>query len=286
MPIAGMVFHSWKLPCRRRKIFNNNRSAEGLRRASQRSARIMASKEIVHLSEDDLRRFLSSMGPPPVLSTEDPKAFGELFFNVARSRKASDLLSLSLVWEITVDTWENRRYVRHSAIAIDRWWQRTNEQRLKVSMEMKATYEGMFRKKEKGLSTYPSDAAEAAKLQERIDNTVKEIDAIAAYVPTEVDFNRGLQINADLLHDLDQFRNGANRRRLGNYMLLDKHNANLNRAMQQGDKVVDAEFEEVQAETEDQVQGTPPAITVAPSIVPAENEKSNDVEPQDRSQSA
>jgi len=238
----------------------------------------MTSTALVPLSDEELRRFLVSMGPPPLLSTEDPKAFEELFLNIGRSCKASDRLSLSLAWEIAVDTWESGRYARHGAIAIDRWLRQRNEKNLEAVRTMKATYEELFRKKEKGISNYPADAADVANLQAKIDNTVKSIDAILAYVPTEVDFNRALGENADLLHDLDQLRTSANRRRFGNYMLFDKHGAQLERAVQQADKVVDAEFKEVGKEIVDadntQNESAPVAIAISPTIVPTADPKS------------
>jgi hypothetical protein len=250
----------------------------------------MTGKETVHLSEEELRRFLSSMGTPPVLSTEDPKAFEELFFDAARSLGASGHLWLSLTWEDVVETWESRRYARHSTIATDRWLQTKRAGELSLAEARKSVCEERAQELARKPSGSAKDAEVLAALQKRIDDTVKDIDAIAARVDTEIDINRALQINADLLHDFDRLRNGVNRRRYGNFMLLDKHKADLDRAARQADKVVDAEFEEVQAETEDpskeQVQGTPLAITAAPSIVPAKSEKSNDVESQDRSQSA
>jgi hypothetical protein len=147
------------------------------------------------------------------LSTEDPKAFEDLFQGLARPLKNSDCLSLYLAWEIAVDTWSNARYARHETISINCWWSKVHESQLVAAKTMKATYEEGFRKKAAGLSTYPANAAQTAELQERIDNTVKDIDAIIARVPTEVDFNRALRVNADVLHDFDQLRNGANRRR-------------------------------------------------------------------------
>ena len=210
----------------------------------------MSSKEICPLSEEELRRFLHSMGPPPVLSTEDPKAFEELFLNIAQSIENADRLSLYLAWEIAVDTWSNARYARHETIVVNRWWRKVHENQLITAKTQKAIYEETFRKKAAGLSTYPADGAQAAELQEKIDNTVKDIDAIIARVPTEIDFNKALQVNADVLHVLDQLRNGANRRRLGNCVLLDKHSANLERTTQKDNEVVDAEFKEVPALTE------------------------------------
>jgi hypothetical protein len=249
----------------------------------------MSSKEIAPLSEEELRRFLHSMGPPPVLSTEDPKAFEDLFLNIARPLKNPDHLSLHLAWEIAVDTWSNARYARHETIAVSRWWDKFHDSQLVAAKTMKLTYEEGLRKKTAGRSTYPADAVQAAELQEKIDNTVKDIDAIIARVPTEVDFNNALRANANFLHDFDQLRNGANRRRFGNCVLLDKHSAYLERTSQEDDEVVDAEFKEVRALTENppKTETEDPAIAASPPIVPTtENENSHDVEPQNRSESA
>jgi hypothetical protein len=231
------------------------------------------------------------MGPPPVLSTEDPKSFEDLFLNIARPLKSPDHLSLHLAWEIAVDTWSNARYARHETIAVSRWWDKVHESQLVAAKTMKLNYEEGLRKKTAERSTYPADAVQAAELQERIDNTVKDIDAIIARVPTEVDFNNALRANANFLHDFDQLRNGANRRRFGNCVLLDKHSAYLERTTQEDDEVVDAEFKEVQALTENppktETEDPPSAIAASPPIVPTtENENSHDVEPQNRSESA
>jgi hypothetical protein len=82
---------------------------------------------------------------------------------------------------------------------------------------------------------------------------------------------------------------------LSNYVLLEKHNADLERAAQDADKVVDAEFQEVDADTEGPPKietqsassaGTSPVIAASPSIVPTEGQESNDVERQNRSEPA
>ena len=112
-----------------------------------------------------------------------------------------------------MDTWSSARYARHETIVVNRWWRKVHETQLITAKAQKAIYEEAFRKKAAGLSTYPADAAQAAELQGKIDNTAKDIDAIIARVPTEIDCNKGLQVNADVLHDFDQLRNGANRRR-------------------------------------------------------------------------
>jgi len=129
----------------------------------------MSSNEIVPLSEEELLRFLLSMGSPPVLSTEDPKAFEDLFLNIARPLKNSDRLSLYIAWEIAVDTWSNARYARHETIAVSRWWSKFHESQVVAAKTSKATYEEGLRKRAAALSTYSADAAKAAELQEKIE---------------------------------------------------------------------------------------------------------------------
>jgi len=263
---------------------NDNLLGQKFVEAEREGSHTMPSREITPLSEEELRRFLHSMGPPPVLSTEDPKAFEEFFFNIARPLKNHACLSLFLAWEIAVDTWSNARYARHETVSICRWWDKFHDSHLVAAKTMKLTYEESLRKKAAGLSAYSADAAQVAELQEKIDNTAKDIDAIIARVPTEADFNQALRANADFLHVLDQLRNGANRRRFGNCVLLDKHSAYLDRTTKEAGEVVDAEFKEVQAQTENppktETEVPPPAIAASPPIVPTtENENCHDVEP-------
>ena len=86
---------------------------------------------------------------------------------------------------------------------------------------------------------YPAQAAE---LQEKIDDTVKDINAIIAHVPTEADFDQALRANADFLHVLDQLRNSTNRRRFADHVpLLDEHGPYLDRTIEKDDEVVDAD---------------------------------------------
>ena len=126
------------------------------------------------------------------------------------------------------------------------------------------------------------------------------------------------------LHDLDQLHNSADRRRYGKYVLQEKHSAILDRSAQENDKVVDAEFQVVEAETAGLLQVKTAAeiveatgtnteaateeatdtkteaeieeethhntedqqkIPSAPSMIPEEYENSNDVELQSRIES-
>jgi len=51
-------------------------------------------------------------GPPPVLSSEDPKAFDRLLFALVRARCPSDFILKMCVWDIAVGTWHMSRIER------------------------------------------------------------------------------------------------------------------------------------------------------------------------------
>ena len=270
-------------------------------------------KEIVPMAEAEVRRYMAMFGPPPVLSTEDPKAFEELFLNLVRCHKPRDFLMLLLVWEFASDTWAGRRCTLHGPITIDRALRAQKESAVTAEGQMKAQYEKALRDKAQKLSQYPQDAAELAALQEMVDKRAERIEAILDREPNDFDINIVFRRNVEFLHDLDQMHNSADRRRYDKYVLLEKHSAMLDRSAQQTDKVVDAEFQEVEARpaelpkaktvaeikeetstkaaaetkeeaglnTEDQ-----PKTPSVPSIIPTANENSNDVEPQNRIESA
>jgi len=209
----------------------------------------MKSKEIVPMAEVEVRRYMAMFGPSPVLSTEDPKAFEELFFNLVRCHRARDFQSLMLVWEIAVETWNVRRCTLHGTITIDRSLRARTENEVKGERLMKAEHEKALRDKAQKFSQSPRDVAELAALQEMVDNRAARIDAILDRQPNDIDINIAFRSSVKFLHDLDQLHNSADRRRYGKYVLLEKHSAILDRSAQETDKVVDAEFQEVETAT-------------------------------------
>jgi hypothetical protein len=207
----------------------------------------MKSKEIVPMTEAEVLRNMSLFGPPPVLSTEDPKAFEELFLNLVRCHRPRDFLSSMLVWEIAVDTWNVRRCTLHGTITIDRSLRARIEAEVKGERLMKAENEKALRVKAERFSQSPRDIAELAALQEMVDNRAARIDEILDRQPNDIDINIAFRGSVKFLHDLDQLHNSADRRRFGKYVLLEKHSAILDRSAQETDKIVDAEFQEVEA---------------------------------------
>jgi hypothetical protein len=253
----------------------------------------MVGKSIESMDEAELLRNVALLGPPPVLSTEDAKAFEEIFRRLAACFKVRDMLMLQLTREYTSNSWFIRRYTYHSAVAIERWHRRYREGQVEVAMFKKAQKEKQVLAKATDMSRTPADIAHLVALENKIDDTVSDVDAILARKPTELEHNLGLEKTAQFQEQLDRLLNSATRRRNDAYHLLEIYRAGLGQAVQEtADKILDAEFAEIKEEAKDQISdqkdgpNDQPEANVAPSIIPTKDESSNDLEPQNRSEPA
>jgi hypothetical protein len=248
----------------------------------------MKNKRIEPMDETDLQRNVALLGRPPVLSTEDVEAFKKLFVEIAKCFKVSDILMLELAWQYAVNIWFIRRLMTHSTIAIERWYVRNRDTEIVQAQIKNAQYERQLQSKAQQMSRNPADVAEMAALEKKISNTVVDIDRIFAHKATEMDHNRAIQVSAELQMNLEQLINGATRRRNEAFYLLEQYSAGLGRTVEEAfDKIVDAEFEELQNETKIRTESKledQSVITAAPSIAPTGDEKSNDLDLQDRSE--
>jgi hypothetical protein len=246
------------------------------------------------MAEAELRRHVALLGPPPVLSTEDAKAFEEIFLRMAVCFKVRDMVMLQLTWEYASNSWFIRRYTYHGTVAVERWYHHQMEGQAELALYKKAQREKGVRNKAELMGQTPADIAHLVALEKKIDDTVSDVDAILARKPTEFDHNRMLAQSAKFQEQLDRLLNSATGRRNDAFHLLEVYCGGLGRAVQETTHtILDAEFAEIKKEAKDPIadQSKDAAndrseADVAPSIVPTKDECSNDVEPQDRSEPA
>src|SRR5580693_1599975 len=81
----------------------------------------MAIKNDVALSEAELLRYLDLLGSPPVLSSENPEHYKEIFLLVAACVKPQNLIEVINIWHYTCSSWFIKRYLRHATLAIERY---------------------------------------------------------------------------------------------------------------------------------------------------------------------
>ena len=84
-------------------------------------------------AEDQIAWLKTLFGQPPVLSTEDPRAFEEIWAKMIQKLQPRDMIEQIFIWEAGVATWEMIRYNRHKTLMIQRkFCQREAQQRAQV----------------------------------------------------------------------------------------------------------------------------------------------------------
>src|SRR5437868_3242757 len=95
-----------------------HRSVEGSGRAIKREGSLTMDQE---KSTATLLTELSDLfGPPPVLSTENAKAYDEILARLMQCFAPQDFMEQSLIKQLADWTWEMMRYTRHKTLSIER----------------------------------------------------------------------------------------------------------------------------------------------------------------------
>src|SRR5262249_50057731 len=74
-------------------------------------------------------------GPPPVLKSEDRKAYDAILASILKSLKPSDFIEQMLGKDLADATWEMKRYSRHKALVIERQYREQQEMAEKEAQE-------------------------------------------------------------------------------------------------------------------------------------------------------
>ena len=98
-------------------------------------------------------------GPPPVLSTEQPEQFEELFRRMVACLKPRDTVELILIRHFVYALWEIERLTRYGTVAIERWYRETLQLRAQHEKLQKARKEDLAWKHAEKNSTKPADIA-------------------------------------------------------------------------------------------------------------------------------
>jgi hypothetical protein len=237
----------------------------------------MAMKKNVPLSEAELLRYLDLLGSPPVLSSENPKHYKEIFLLVAACVKPQNMIEVINLWHYTCASWFIKRYLRHATLAIERHTAQTREfhaARAALRQQRKSDLERVEVQK---LTETPADVARMVRLENNIDAAVDDVDAILD--TAERDQNKALQQGIGLQEQLNTLIISQTAIRNDALRQLELFRMGLGRLVSEAtDKILEGECEK-------EVDGLPQE-TEAPSIAPSGDASCHDVEPQNRSESA
>jgi hypothetical protein len=207
---------------------------------------------------------LKLLGPPPVLSSEDPKAYDAIMAQFIEGIKPRDFIEQMFVKDATDSTWDIIRYRRHMTLLIEREHQRhldMEEKRRQRLRKIKAAFAAATARKAKEAGEVAAikqaDQADAPttqfdrmiELDAVIDGTVPDVDEIVMAPVKELDHAKALQSGIDYFEQLDRLLSVAFARRNDVFRQIEFYRQGLGQDMRRvSDEIIDAEFGETKHE--------------------------------------
>ena len=145
-----------------------------------------------------LAQLLDLFGPPPVLSSENLKAYEEMLRRFIECFQPQDFFETVLMKDVTDGTWEGARCSRHKVLLLDRRYRDRRE------AEAKRRKESAQNKAELARRIAASKGEPAIEPVEALDHLVAECDAILVEPATELEHNRLLEVNLVHFEKLDK----------------------------------------------------------------------------------
>jgi hypothetical protein len=131
------------------------------------------------------------LGPPPVLSTENVKAYDEILARIVQSFMPVDFMEQMLIKQLADCMWDIERYVRHKSLSIEC---KHRELRERQARHAKTLAQRKDAQKNKLAVPEPATAlGRMSELEITIDDSVKDVDAILEKPATALDHARALE---------------------------------------------------------------------------------------------
>jgi hypothetical protein len=142
-----------------------------------------------------------------------------------------------LIKQLIDDTWEAMRYARHKSLAIERRARQLREFQAKRAKALAQT-------KPEGSQPYPAnELGRMHELEDKIEDTVNDVDAILDKPMAELDHARALETSVIYHLQLDQLLNTAIARRDDALEQLDRYRRGSGKRLRKAsDEIIDAEF--------------------------------------------
>ena len=211
-------------------------------------------------------------GSPPVLSTEDSRQFTQIFGRVIECLKPEDMVELINIRHYTYAVRLIERYMRHGTVAIDRYYRQALEFQVQQAKEQKARKKRQVGYKAEQITFNPSDIGHLVTLEDAILESVSDIDELFERKDRELLHNRALEKGIVYQEKLNGLLTSETARQHAALRQLELYRAGLGQKVREATaQIIDAEYKEIENGSDQ---------TAAPSLVPSDQEGSND-EPQD-----
>jgi hypothetical protein len=204
-----------------------HRKEPGMTQELQNKANIINSAELKEL-----------LGPPPVLSSEDMKAYDEILARLMECFGPRDFMEQLLIKQWVDENWETMRYARHKTLGIERKARQFREFQAKRAKAQAQT-------QRVGSAPYPAnELGRMHELEDKIENTANDVDAILDRPTAELDHARALEKSIVYHLQLDQLLNTAVVRRNDVLEQLERYRRGSGKR-RKADEIIDVEFKDV-----------------------------------------
>lgn len=185
-------------------------------------------------------------GPPPVLSTENAKAYDEIVARLMESVVPQDFLEQLLIRQFADYTWEKMRYARHKPWAVERKFRQIREFQAKRATAAAQKQEPQARDLSQGDRKPTNDFERMFELEDVVDSGVQDVDEILDRPPVELDHARAFEATIVYQGQLDQLDNSAGAKQKDALAQLERYRTGL--GSRHLDWIFDPEFRRTRSE--------------------------------------
>jgi hypothetical protein len=156
-------------------------------------------------SQQQLTELRALLGPPPVLRTENQERYEKVFAQLAELWQPRDFMEVILLNDFADAIWLLIRYNRHQTLLIERRYrQKLETQALRTKLE-RARRRLVGQAMAEQTKSTPADIAEAVALEDKIEDSARDVDEILERTPSELEHNRAFEEAIELHEALEKF---------------------------------------------------------------------------------
>jgi hypothetical protein len=186
-----------------------------------------AVEERVHEAAANFAQLRKWFGPPPVLSTENQKAYDDLTMHLLRTFRPNDFIELMYIRALADSTWEIVRYSRHKILAIDRKFRAHFELQAKRQRARAKLKEAKARELGQKDGETATQIDRMIEPEDTFDCSVEDVGSISQKAADEHDHARALEGSIDYYERVDKLLASATARRDSDLEQLKQHREDL-----------------------------------------------------------
>jgi hypothetical protein len=233
---------------------------QGITNPQKRETQMSYPKQELCVPKMALEAMMDLIAPPAVLSTESLKSFLALRDQFVSSLKPRDFVELRFVMEMVDAAWHIKRYTFHKALGIERCYRKSQEFQARRQKLLEAREASLAKETAETMTQTPSDIAAVTRLEEKLSDTIAEVDHAVTWTAEELGHNAALERSMLFQESLEKLNASATVRF---YKAMDslEHYRHVfrPRVREKAEKIVEAtEYEDFQEFLDD-----PPSPAVA-----------------------